>query len=148
MLKISFAALGLLMTGMNPSTAHAQVYQCDDPDGIHFSDRPCGPEIRIEDSSRGLGGPISAASLYQLEAKKHQRETRRLTNRLYDWRDREVAMIDRRISALESRKTRSANSLSGATRAAGIDQQIAALQQARSETIINTQGEVLRLLYR
>jgi len=43
MLKISFAALGLLMTGMNPGPAHAQVYQCDDPGGIHFSDRPRRP---------------------------------------------------------------------------------------------------------
>ena len=43
MLKISFAALGLLMTGMNPSTAHARVYQHNDSGGIHFSDRPRRP---------------------------------------------------------------------------------------------------------
>ena len=144
----TLARFAILLAPFLATPAAAQVYRCGGPDGPVYTDRPCGPEVIIEDRTAGLGGQVSLATRADLRAKKAQRAERRFTNALYDWRDDEVAAIDRQIALLKTRQARSADNLPSATRSAGIDRQIAALQQARADTVNAVQNQVIHYLGR
>lgn len=137
----------IILLCLVPAIAGAQVYKCETPSGVVFTDRECDGEIvALADESAGLGGQVPDAVLADLERKRADRSRRRFAGRLYDWRDDEVAAIDRQISNLERDKARANNNLAGATYAAGLDAQIAALQSARRETINSTQDQVVRVI--
>lgn len=137
----------ILIALLFPALAAAQVYKCEGPDGPIYSQRECEPgaaKVTLPDPSAGLGGQVSRQTQIDLAQKKLYREQDRYRGRLYDRRDRDLATIDSQIGALNSKKSLANNNLAGATYAAGIDTQIAALRASRSNVVTSYREQITK----
>lgn len=148
-LNFRFLAAGFLSL-MFSAVSMAQVYQCDGPDGPVFSDVTCGPsasELDMTDTLKtsGLGVPVTAETQADLTEAKNRRQRGRYINRINQRRDNDIAVIDAQIAVLNQQKGNANNNLAGATYAAGIDQQLAALRQARANVMANYRSQVMRV---
>lgn len=126
----------IFLLAVLPAISFAQVYKCETADGIVFSDQKCATdaeEVALESETGGLGVAPSNEERVELLEKRLDREEQRYVGRLYEKRNRELKSIDAQIAALRRDKARANNNLAGATYASGIDQQIAALQQSRTQ---------------
>ncbi len=135
---------------MFSSLVSAQVYKCDGPDGPVFSDVQCGPtasELDMNDSlqTSGLGVPVTAETQNNLTKAKNRRQRGHYINRISDRRDQDIAVIDAQIAVLNRQKGNANNNLAGATYAAGIDQQLAALREARANVVANYRAQVMQV---
>jgi len=73
--RTCLTALVILATLVITPTAVAQIYKCDGPNGVIYSDRECGPDaanVKVRESS-GLSG-VSEEDKNTLAAKKLERE--------------------------------------------------------------------------
>lgn len=144
--EISLLIFALLLL----SPAVAEIYKCDGPDGPIFSDVKCGPaasELDLSDSlqTSGLGVPVTAAAQTSLAEAKSRRQRGHYINRINDRRNADIAVIDAQIAALNRQKGNANNNLAGATYAAGIDQQLAALREARANVVANYRSQVMQV---
>lgn len=127
------------------SEVSAQIYKCESPNGIVFSDQPCSPKaevVEVEDTNGGLGVPVSQAEQDVIVNNRANRDRQYSLNRISGQKNRALAEIDRQISALNKQKRQANNNLAGATYSAGIDQQIAALRSARATTETSYQQQI------
>lgn len=117
-----------------PGLALGEVYRCDTPQGVVFSDMECqGAEVvEIADHSAGLGVSVPHDVRADLEVKRLERERRRYAARLYNERDQQIEEIDSQMAVLRRERATAANNLAGATYAAGIDARLGELQRARA----------------
>lgn len=141
--------LGFLLL-MLASPVIAEVYKCDGPNGPVFSDVKCGPaasELDLADSLKtsGLGVPVTAETQTNLAEAKSRRQRGFYINRINERRASDVAVIDAQIAALNRQKGTANNNLAGATYGAGIDQQLAALRQARASVIADYRLQVMQV---
>lgn len=132
------------------TTCMAQVYKCDGPDGPVFSDVACGPtasELDLTDSLKtsGLGVPVTAETQNNLTEAKNRRQRGHYINRINERHDNDIAVIDAQIATLNRQKSNANNNLAGATYGAGIDQQLAALREARANVIANYRSQVIQV---
>lgn len=147
-MRIVLAALAASL--LLPVLAQAQVYRCEGPEGPVFAGRPCADDaqaLQLDNDSQGIGGLDNRSLQLELAAKRQAREQRRQVARLYAQRDAELRRSNTEIARLRAAQGRAQNNLAGATYAAGLDQQIAALQLARVNTetayreiIVNSAG--------
>lgn len=140
-------SLTLIFMALAPCLAAAKVYKCEGPDGLEFSDKECGDNaaiVELEEDSGGLGGAVSNQTKVELQEKRLGREEDRYIGRLRKQRDNELAAIDSQIRELNRQKTRANNNLAGATYAAGIDQQIAALRASRGQVASSYREQITR----
>lgn len=129
-----------------PLTAGAQVYKCETPQGVVFSDRECGDKaevVEVKDTSGGVGVPLSDELLNDLQVKKAERAQRRYIDSLYDERDKQIAQIDRQIAALKRERATANNNLAGATYMAGIDKRLGDLHSARANVAASYQATIV-----
>lgn len=130
-------ALALFLIAV-PLCVSAEIYKCETPQGVVFTDKPCdgGSVVEIQDSG-GIGLTRAESARVEADLAAHQRriQAEQYRNSLVARRDSEAAAIDSQIADLRRRQALANNNLAGATYRAGIDQQIAALQQSRAQVV-------------
>lgn len=131
-----------------PLAAGAEVYKCETERGIEFTDRPCeGAEVvELEDEQAGLGMTQleSLQAQVRVEEGRLQRARAARARQIAAVRNAELAEFDAEIKRLEQQKSLANNNLAGATYAAGLDQQIAALRQAQGQIIATRGDQIVR----
>ncbi|MFP4244301.1 MAG: DUF4124 domain-containing protein, partial [Ectothiorhodospira sp.] len=109
-------ALAVSMAAGIIGAAQAQVYRCETPDGVVFSQTPCANDAQAVEVRTHEGDPESRARIEESISRvdksvRHRLELQRLRRELQsveDERDRKLKEIDRKVA-------RAANNLAGAT---------------------------------
>lgn len=139
----------LMLLGFLAAPAYASdIYRCAGDEGLVFSDRPCAENaerIMLNEASSGIIA-ANRSVVATLNSKRQQRQQQRYLGRLLVERDHHLKRLDQNMVRLTRAKQRANNNLAGATYAAGLDQQIAALHRARADTELAYQQTVTRAL--
>lgn len=127
---ITTAILATALAG----TAQAEIYKCEGPNGIQFSDKPCegtpSEEVQVDYAEptaeqRAMTEQTRAATGRMVEEVDHQRAVRTLESRIA----RLKGERDDEIGALRRKKRYANNNLAGATWEQSISEEMKAVAQ-------------------